>query len=260
MTLFIVPVPIGNLGDITLRAIEVLKTVDFIIAEDTRYSLKLLNHLQIKKSLYSYYKPKEQEKSEKILGMLKNQNAAIITDSGTPLVSDPGFVLVKKAIAAGVEIISLPGPTAFVPALVGSGIDPARFLFLGFPPRKKSELVKFLKESAPLPYTLVFYESPRRLEDFLRAASDVLGHREFAIAKELSKKHETFIRGNLGDLEETLAGEIILGEVVAVIAGNSGEEEGERELRLESREDIFDYFKEKHNISRNHIKGILMKK
>lgn len=260
MTLFIVPVPIGNLGDITLRAVEVLKDVDFIIAEDTRYSLKLLNHLGIKKPLLSYYKPKEQEKSEKILAMLETQNAAIITDSGTPLISDPGFVLAKKAIEANVEIISLPGPTAFVPALVGSGVDPSRFLFLGFPPRKKNDLVKFLKELETLPYTLVFYESPRRLEAFLRAAADVLGPREFAVAKELSKKHETFIRGNLGDLAERLAGETILGEVVAVIAGNSGDPKGEEAPCLESREDIFEYFKEKYNISRNHIKGILMKK
>ncbi len=260
MTLYIVPVPIGNLGDITLRAVEVLKSVDFIVAEDTRYSLKLLNHLAIQKPLYSYYKPKEQEKAEKILSMLATKNAAIITDCGTPLVSDPGFVLVKKAIAAGIQVISLPGPTAFVPALVGSGIDPTRFLFLGFPPRKKNELEKSLKELSGLPYTLVFYESPRRCFDFLRAAADVLGDRDFSIAKELSKKHETFIRGNLKDLESRLEKETILGEVVVVIAGNYDGSPPETELQLNSREDIFAYFKEKHNISRNHIKQILMKK
>ncbi len=260
MTLFIVPVPIGNLGDITLRAIKVLKSVDFIIAEDTRYSLKLLNHLGIQKPLYSYYKPKEQEKSEKILSMLETKNGAIITDSGTPLVSDPGFVLVKKAIAANIQINSLPGPTAFVPALAGSGIDPSRFLFLGFPPRKKNDLTRFLKELLCLPYTLVFYESPRRCVEFLGTAADVLGERDFAIAKELSKKHETFIRGNLKDLDTILSAETILGEVVVVVSGNTGDMTEEERLQIESREDIFDYFKEKHNIPRNQIKRVLMKK
>ena len=132
MSIYIVPVPIGNLKDITLRAIEILKEVDFIIAEDTRYSLKLLNYFGIKKSIISYYKPCENKKAEKILSLLKTKKAALITDSGTPLISDPGFILIKKAIENGVEIIPLPGPTAFIPAIVASGIDPSKFIFLGF--------------------------------------------------------------------------------------------------------------------------------
>jgi len=261
--LYLVPVPIGNLKDITLRAIEVLKTVDFIIAEDTRYSLKLLNHLEIKKHMVSYFKPRENEKAEAIIKKLAEcRSAALITDSGTPGISDPGYILVKRAIAGGVRIVSLPGPTAFVPALVASGINPGRFLFMGFPPRKKSELTRFLKEISTHEYALVFYESPRRVWDFLKTAADVLGNRKFALAKEISKKNETVIRGELGELDTLLAEETILGEMVVIIDGfrADSKEDGEDSLQLNSMEDLFRYFKETHNISKNQLKKILMKK
>lgn len=263
MSLYIVPVPIGNLKDITLRAIEALKTVDFIIAEDTRYSLKLLNHLEIKKKIVSYYKPKENEKAEEILNAMTRppgQSAALITDSGTPAISDPGYILVKKAIERGIEMVSLPGPTAFVPALVVSGIEPGRFLFLGFPPRKKGELTRFLKTLSPLEYTLVFYESPRRVTAFLETAADVLGSRKFALVKELSKKNEKIIRGDLSHLADVLANETILGEMVVIIEGHSGESGEEEPLQLNCMDDLFAYFKEKHNISRNALKKVLMKR
>jgi 16S rRNA (cytidine1402-2'-O)-methyltransferase len=262
MTLFIVPLPVGNLQDITLRAIETLKTVDFIVAEDTRYSLKLLNHLGIKKKLVSYYKPKEQEKAALILNRLsEGLSAALVTDSGTPAISDPGFILVRKAIEAGVEVVSLPGPTAFVPALVVSGIDPGRFLFLGFPPRKTNALRGFLQEIKVLPYALVFYESPRRTAAFLDSAAAVLGNRSFAIVKELSKKYEKIIRGKLGDLHRILAGETLLGEIVIIIEGQpEGEEDSGKTLKLETLDDLFDYFKTTHNISKNRLKKVLMRK
>jgi len=140
MTLYIVPVPIGNLEDITLRAIKTLKAVDVVIVEDTRYSLKLLNHLGIKKRLWSYYRPQEAQKVSKILKILEKQDAALITDSGTPLISDPGFILLQEAIGKGVHVEALPGPTAFIPALVTSGINPESFLFLGFPPPQKKQI------------------------------------------------------------------------------------------------------------------------
>ncbi len=200
MALYIVPTPVGNLGDITRRAVEVLGRVDFIVAEDSRYSRKLLSHLQIHKKIISHYRPKEETQAEKIVAMLAGQDGALITDSGTPAISDPGFILVRKAIAAGIAVIPLPGPTAFIPALVASGIDPRRFLFLGFPPRRRSELRRFLETLAPLPYTLVFYESPRRLDDFLGVAAAVLGDRSFALAKEVSKKHEKIIRSQAGSM------------------------------------------------------------
>jgi 16S rRNA (cytidine1402-2'-O)-methyltransferase len=260
MILYIVPVPVGNLKDITLRAIEILKTVDFIIAEDTRHSLKLLNHLGIKKKLVSYYKHREQEKAEKILTFLEGKSAALISDSGTPLISDPGFILIQKAILKGVEIIPIPGPTAFVPALAGSGLSTDRFIFLGFPPRKKNEISRFLKKISEEEYTLIFYESPRRVETFLGICHQVLGDRKFALVKELSKINEQIIRGNLDDLDTCFESVKFLGEMVVIIEGRQDDLVNTKKLELQSIQDIFDYFKENHHISKNDLKKILMKK
>jgi len=257
MALYIVPVPIGNLKDITLRAIDVLKSVDFIIAEDTRYSLKLLNSLGIKKRLYSYYKPKEEEKSESIVKHLKGKDGALITDSGTPLISDPGNILIRKVIEQGIEIISLPGPTAFVPALTNSGLPSDNFLFIGFSPRKVGKLKTFLEQYKDLRFTMIFYESPRRVEKFLETALKVFGDRMFSISKELTKKNEKVIRGSLNDFPELLEDIKILGEFVIVIDGNrDGDEENEPDLN--TIDDIYDHFREKYGISRNRIKKILM--
>ena len=260
MALYIVPTPVGNLQDITRRAIDVLSRVDFIIAEDSRYSQKLLNHLQIKKKIISHYRPKEETQAEKIVALLESQDGALITDSGTPAISDPGFILIKKAIAHQVPVIPLPGPTAFIPALIASGINPQRFLFLGFPPRRSSELQRFLKNVAPLPYTLVFYESPRRVDNFLQNAAAVLGERRFALAKEVSKKHEKIIRGRLDDWSAALKNEIILGEMVMVIAGNPQNQTLEPAPLLQSIEDIYTYFRERHGMGKNELKKVLMKK
>jgi len=260
MALYIVPTPVGNLGDITRRAIEVLSHVDFIIAEDSRYSQKLLNHLQIKKKIISHYRPKEETQAEKIIALLGNQDGALITDSGTPGISDPGFILINKAIALGIPVIPLPGPTAFVPALVASGIDPQRFLFLGFPPRRQSDMQRFFKSLAPLPYTLVFYKSPRRVEKFLQTAAAMLGGRRFALVKELSKKHEKFIRGRLDEWPIALKDEIILGEMVMIIAGNSQAKTIEPAPRMQNIEDLYAYFRERHGLGKNHLKKILMKR
>jgi 16S rRNA (cytidine1402-2'-O)-methyltransferase len=260
MALYIVPTPIGNLQDITRRAIDVLSQVDFIIAEDSRYSRKLLNHLQIKKKIISHYRPKEEIQAEKILVLLQHQDAALISDSGTPAISDPGFILLRKAIALGIPVIPLPGPTAFIPALVASGIDPQRFLFLGFPPRRQNDLRRFFKSLAPLPFTMVFYESPRRVEKFLQNAAAVFGSRPFAIAKELSKKHEKIIHGCLNEWPAVMKDEIILGEIVMVIAGNPQVQTLEPAPTLQSIEDIYAYFRERHGLGKNQLKKILMKK
>ncbi len=266
-TLYLVPVPIGNLQDITLRAVSTLRSVDFIIAEDTRYSLKLLNHLGIKKRLVSYFKPKENEKAGEILRLLSqanNRSAALITDSGSPGISDPGFILIRKAIDAGVDVIPLPGPTAFVPALTASGIDPSRFLFLGFPPRKKNQLKQFLNDACRLPYTLIFYESPRRVHEFLETASEVFGNRPFALVKELTKMNEKVIRGNLNKWRNIVSSEVLLGEMVVIIEGSSPptnvKGNGEEKPQLNSLEDLFTYFKETFQMSRNELKKILMKR
>jgi 16S rRNA (cytidine1402-2'-O)-methyltransferase len=180
MTLYIVPTPIGNLQDITLRAIDVLKGVDFIIAEDTRHTRKLLAHLEIKKPMVGYYKHREKEKAGLIIKMLASQSGALVSDSGTPMISDPGFFLVQQAIKKGIEVTALPGPSAVLPALAVSGIDPASFLFIGFPPRKKGELLKLFTSLRSLPHTLVFYESAKRVMKLIEVAHEVLANRAFA--------------------------------------------------------------------------------
>ena len=260
MTLYIVPTPVGNLGDITRRAVEVLSQVDFIIAEDSRYSRKLLSHLGIRKRIVSHYRPREEAQSDQIVAMLERESGALITDSGTPTISDPGFILVRKAIDAGITVVPLPGPTAFIPALAASGIDPRRFLFLGFPPRAKGELRRCLKELASLPFSLVFYESPRRLEDLLGSAAEAFGDRDFALAKEISKKHERIVRGRLGRWREALQAEPLLGEMVLIVAGSP--EDGNREAppELHSIDDLYAFFHRRFGIGKNALKKVLMKK
>jgi len=259
MSLYIVPVPIGNLKDITLRAIDVLKSVEFIVVEDTRHSLKLLNKLEIKKRLYSYYKPKEEEKSLKIIKLLKRSDGALITDSGTPIISDPGHILITKAIKSGIEIVSLPGPTAFVPAITNSGIRSDMFLFAGFSPRKAGKLKTYLETLSKLKFTLVFYESPKRIEKFLETAYEVFGDRAFSISKELTKVNEKVFRNNLKDYNSAFGDIKLIGEFVIVIAGNySNEYDGCPNLN--SVEDIYSYFKTKYNISRNKVKRVLMRR
>jgi len=260
MALFIVPTPVGNLGDITRRAVEVLAGVDFIIAEDTRRALKLLSHLGVRKRIVSHYRPKEEAQAEKIVAMLVNQSAALVSDSGTPSVSDPGFILVRRAIEAGIEIIPLPGPTAFVPALVASGLDPRRFLFLGFPPRRPGELKRYIQELDGLPYTLVFYESPRRLADLLQAAAAILGDRDFALAKEVSKKHEKIVRSTLAKWRQALDEQTILGEMVLVVAGSPAGSPKEPAPHFEDIDDLYAFFNRRFGMGRNALKKVLMKK
>jgi 16S rRNA (cytidine1402-2'-O)-methyltransferase len=192
--------------------------------------------------------------------MLATQTGALVSDSGTPLISDPGHHLVQQVIAAGIEVIALPGPSAFIPALVASGIDPGSFLFLGFPPRKKGELIRLIKDLEPLPHTLVFYESARRVSLLIKIAHQVLGDRAFAIAREISKINERIIRGRLGHGETLLAAENPLGEMVVIVEGSTGLSGKEAKPEIHSLDDLFAYFKEHHQISKNRLKQILMKK
>ena len=258
--LYLVALPIGNLGDITRRAIDTLRSVDLIFCEDTRHTQKLLNHLGIKKRLISYYRPREEQKAPALVRLLANQTGALVTDSGTPLLSDPGFALVREAIAAGIEIVPLPGPTALVPALVASGLDIRSFLFLGFPPRKPGELKRFLEDLAPLPYTLVFYESPRRVDGLLKAAGGALGDREVCLAKEISKRHEGFVRGRLAGIREHPDMRVIRGEMVVVIEGAGAGAESRDAPHLRNIDDLYAYFWRHHRISKNHLKSILMRR
>ena len=264
MALFIVPTPIGNLGDITQRAVDVLRKADFIIAEDSRYSRKLLNHLGIQKRIISHFKPQEYLQADRIIPLLKHQDAALITDSGTPALSDPGHILINRAIAEGIQVISLPGPSALLTALVGSGLSSDRFLFMGFPPRRPGPLREWLAGLAAVPWTMVFYESPRRLKDFLHQCRSVFGTRPFAIAKELTKKNEKIIRGQLADLDSILDGEILLGEMTVVVAGlpavPAGDKEKESAPTLNSLDDLYAFMRDRHRISKNQLKRILQKK
>jgi 16S rRNA (cytidine1402-2'-O)-methyltransferase len=218
--LYLVPTPIGNLGDITLRAIEVLKKVDLILAEDTRKSGILLKHLQISKAVHSHHKFNEHRTVEGIVQqILGGSSMALITDAGTPGISDPGFMLVRACIAQGVDVETLPGPTAFVPALVNSGLPGERFVFEGFLPQKKGRQ-KRLRELAEETRTMVFYESPFRLVKTLIQMADSFGpERKGSVSRELTKVYEETVRGSLSELAEYFSTGKVKGEIVLVVEG-----------------------------------------
>ncbi|HBU70342.1 MAG TPA: 16S rRNA (cytidine(1402)-2'-O)-methyltransferase [Elusimicrobia bacterium] len=230
-TLYIVPTPIGNLDDITIRALNVLKSVDFIACEDTRHSAKLLNHFGIKKPLLSFYSYNQSNRAPQIIKELSlGKNAALISDSGTPCISDPGFYLVNEAIAGGINIVPLPGPSAVLTALVASGLPTENFVFLGFLKRKPGKLKKELKQAALAGATVVFYESPHRLKKTLGLLLDVFGSQSrVAVARELTKKFEEFVRGTLGEVAEIFNNREILGEFVVMVSPENNATEKDNE-------------------------------
>lgn len=217
--LYIIATPIGNLEDMTYRAVRILGEVDLIAAEDTRHSLKLLNHFNIRKPLTSYFDHNQQLKGERILNtLLQGKNVALISDAGTPCVSDPGYHLVRDAVAAGITVIPIPGPSAAVTALSASGLPSDIFTFAGFPPSRQGKRRSFLSGMAGLPGTLVLYEAPHRLEDSLRDIHEVLGERQIVVARELTKVFEEFIRGAVSEVMALVARDKVRGEVVLLIA------------------------------------------
>ncbi len=220
--LYIVPTPIGNLDDITLRAIKVLKSVDFILAEDTRTSGNLLKHLEISKKMYSYNMNNEHKNYRHITQkLMMGETAALVSDAGTPAISDPGFLLVRECIKNGVEVETLPGATAFVPALVNSGLPADRFCFEGFLPHKKGRQ-KRLKELSEESRTLIFYESPHRLLKALEQFIEYFGaDRQVSVSRELTKVYEENIRGSLKEVLEYFSEKNIRGEIVIVLAGKN---------------------------------------
>lgn len=219
--LYLVATPIGNLGDISIRALEVLRTVDFVISEDTRKTGFLLKHFDIKKPQISFHEHNEQRSLPRILSLLKEgKTMALVTDAGSPSISDPGYLLVKQAIAEDIPLTAIPGPTALIVALTLSGLPVHSFTFRGFPPRKGGPRRKFLAVDEASPHTLIFYESPYRLLEFLEDALSVYGNRRAAIANDLTKKFETVLRGSLQELLEKMLGEKLLGEYTVVIAGH----------------------------------------
>lgn len=234
--LYLVPTPIGNLKDITLRAIEVLKSVDVILAEDTRTSGKLLKHLEINRPLQSYHIFNEHKTVEKLVErMRRGEVIALISDAGTPGISDPGFLLVRAAKDAGLEVNCLPGPTAFVPALVNSGLPNDRFTFEGFLPHKKgrqTRIQSLVEESR----TMVFYESPHRLMKTLEQFAEAFGPwRMASVSRELTKVFEENVRGTLSELVNYYKEHPIKGEIVLVVEGRTETRSEKRETRDEKR-------------------------
>ncbi len=218
--LYIVPTPIGNLEDITLRAINCLKEVELILAEDTRTSLVLLNHLGIKKSLVSFHKFNEHQVVENISNKIAiGMNVALISDAGTPGISDPGFLLVRKCVESGIEVETLPGPTAFVPALINSGFPCDKFCFEGFLPQKKGRQ-KRLTELSVEERTIILYESPHRVIKTLTEIDAIFEHNpKISISRELTKKFEETLRGDSKELIEHFTNNPPKGEFVIVIEG-----------------------------------------
>ena len=218
--LYLVATPIGNLGDITLRALETLRAVDVVASEDTRKTGIMLHHFEIQKPQISFHEHNEDRASERILDMLREgKSVAIVTDAGTPGIADPGYVMVQKAIADGHEFTLIPGATGLIMALVLSGLAVHSFTFRGFPPRKSGPRKRFFETDSAMPHTLLFYESPYRLEACLRDALDVYGDRQAALANDLTKKFEQVQRGPLSVLLDKVKGKALKGEYVVVIAG-----------------------------------------
>ena len=219
-TLYLVATPIGNLDDITFRALKVLEEVDLIAAEDTRHTLKLLNHFEISKPLISYYKQIEKSKSDVLIPkLLEGKNIAVVSDAGAPGISDPGEEIVKQAIENGIKVVPIPGACAFVNALIASGLSTKEFCFIGFLSAQKKEKKDKLEELKYETKTLIFYEAPHKLLGTLSTICEVFGDREVVLARELTKIHEEFIRGKISDVLEKL--DEPKGEFVVLVEGNS---------------------------------------
>jgi 16S rRNA (cytidine1402-2'-O)-methyltransferase len=217
--LYLVATPIGNLSDISQRAVQTLADVDYVASEDTRKTGTLLKRLEIKKPQISFHEHNERRAAEKVVALLQQgKKVALVTSAGTPGISDPGFVLVRAALEADIEVTMIPGPAAFVAALVLSGLPVHSFTFRGFAPRKGGRRKNFLETDKKSPHTLIFYESPHRLRAFLQDAIEIFGDRPAALAKELTKIYESVKRGLLSELLENLD-ENLKGEYVVVIAG-----------------------------------------
>ncbi len=241
---YIVSTPIGNLEDITLRALDVLKGVDLIACEDTRITRKLLSRYGITTPLTSYHEHNEAEKAKELLSILEDgKNIALVSDAGTPGVSDPGYRLVKLASEHNIEILSIPGPSAAVAALSVSGLPTSAFAFFGFPPRTGKALAEFLERVANYPETLIFYESPRRLMKTLAVMSEVLGDRNISVSREITKLYEETLRGRISGIMEILEKRTeIKGEITLVVKGSSG---AEKEIDIESIDNSLKSYKKK---------------
>ena len=249
--LYIVATPIGNLDDITLRALKILKEVNLIAAEDTRQTLKLLNHYDISKPLISYHRHNEDVKSDVLIEKLKNrENIAIVSDAGTPGICDPGEEVIKKAIEENIEVIPIPGPCAMITALIASGISTKEFVFLGFLPLNKKLRKQKLEEIQKSDKTIILYEAPHKMKATLSDLKNILLNRKIVLARELTKIHEEFIRKNIDELLNEI--DNLKGEMILIIEGNSHVENEKNNLNDLSLEEHYKYY-EKQGFDKKEI-------
>lgn len=248
--LYLVSTPIGNLQDITFRALDALKTCDYILAEDTRQSIKLLTHYGIEKRLSSFHEFNESLKEDSVIQDLQaGKNIALISDAGTPLISDPGQKLVKRCVQEGIKVENIPGPCAVICALSVSGLETTPFQFLGFPPRKKGELVSFLKKVLEYPGTSIAYESPERIAKTIGEIALLESTREIVIARELTKKFETIYRGHALELHRLFQDMNVKGEIVLLICGKKETVPSSTDLSDQSIRSLVLEYQAQHTVS-----------
>lgn len=244
--MYFCPTPLGNLKDITLRALETLQAVDFIACEDTRVTLKLLNHYQIKKPLFSYHKHNFKSASKKIMDLVREgRSIAVVSDAGTPAIQDPGAELIKLLIQEEIAFEVLPGPSALILALVYSGFSDQKFLFLGFLPKNRKERTNLLKKALRSPYAVIIYEAPHRLADTLQEILQI-ENRNITLCRELTKYHQEILHGKTDEILESIASiEKIKGEITLVLSGKSGKEEAELETSIGNIKRVIEYLQDK---------------
>ncbi len=259
-TLYVVPTPIGNLEDITYRALKTLQTVTVIAAEDTRNTKKLLNHFEISTPLISYHEHNKSAREQQFINRLEQgESIAVVSDAGMPAISDPGYELVQAAIQADKPVVVLPGANAALCALVGSGLPATEFLFYGFLARKKKDKEAELNRLKTMPATLLFYESPYRLKDTLHAIQDQLGNRQVVVARELTKRFEEYIRGTTEEVITWTGQQELKGEFCIVVEGSTASEEQEDSLwwgHLAVEDHVKHYIEEEDRSSKEAIKQV----
>ena len=259
--LYLIATPIGNLGDITYRAVEILKTVDVVAAEDTRHSLKLLNYLEISKPMISYHRHNEDVKSKELINILKEgKNIGLITDAGTPGISDPGEEIVKEAIEENIEIIPVPGACALINALIASGLNTKQFAFYGFLPLDKKLRRNVIDDILMQNKTIIFYEAPHRLLKTLKEISEVFGNIKIVVAKELTKVHEEYIRDYVNNIIEDFSQKEVKGEYIILfeVHAKSKKEIEIEELNKMTIEEQYKYY-EKNGMNKKEIIKIIAK-
>ncbi|WP_078414548.1 16S rRNA (cytidine(1402)-2'-O)-methyltransferase [Priestia abyssalis] len=257
--LYLVPTPIGNLEDMTFRAIRLLKEADYIAAEDTRQTKKLCNHFEIDTSIVSYHEHNKESKGKQILSDLEaGKIIALVSDAGMPTISDPGYELVVLASQNQHHVVPLPGANAALTSLIASGLPTSNFMFYGFLPRHKKQKKEQLAQLKKIKATLIFYEAPHRLKETLQLMLEALGNRPIAVTRELTKRYEEFIRGNLEEMLEWANKEEIRGEFCLIVQGNEGEDEEEQEYiwweQLNVIEHVNFYIEEKGMNNKDSIK------